>query len=51
MKPHQKAKIKYKCYLIEKCNQSKEDVLNSNISIEELKNLSKIFKMLKKEKG
>ena len=51
MKSHQKAKTKYQRYLIEKCNQSKEDVLNSNISINELKNLSKIFKMISKEKA
>jgi len=51
MKSYQKAKTKYQRYLIEKCNQSKEDVLNSNISINELKNLSKIFKMISKEKA
>ncbi|TDT66937.1 hypothetical protein EDC55_1303 [Allofrancisella inopinata] len=51
MNAKQKAKNKYQRFLIEECGQNRLDVVNSNISIKDLKNISKIFKMLAKERN
>lgn len=51
MNAKQKAKNKYQRFLIEECRQNRLDIVNSNISIRDLKNISKIFKMLAKEKS
>lgn len=51
MNAKQKAKNKYQRFLIEECGQNRLDVVNSNISIKDLKNISKIFKMLAKERS